>query len=118
VKDSEVTLVNVEPKVTFRSASNESGRFLLPPGFGPHRLTGLVLEMDESKILSIELKPATLSETVNVSDAPKEVTTDRADRSLARGQAGTLRVGFTEPTSSDRRATKPRFSRGEGRAGR
>jgi hypothetical protein len=31
VKDSEVTLVNVETKVTFRTASNESGRFLLPP---------------------------------------------------------------------------------------
>ncbi len=99
VKDSEVTLVNVETKVTFRTASSESGRFLLPPvtpghyeikvtapGFGPYRLTGLVLEIDESKILSIELKPATVSESVNVSDTPPEVTTDRADRSLVLDQ--------------------------------
>jgi hypothetical protein len=99
VKEAEVTLVNVNTSVSFRTTSNDSGRFLLPPvppgpyevkataaGFAPYRLTGLVLEVDESKILTINLKPATVVESVSVSEAPPEITTDRADRSLVLDQ--------------------------------
>ncbi|HTB16207.1 MAG TPA: carboxypeptidase regulatory-like domain-containing protein [Bryobacteraceae bacterium] len=99
VKAAEITLVNVDTNLTFRTLSSEAGRFLLPPvppgryevkamspGFAPYRLTGLVLEVDESKILAISLKPANVQETVNVSDAPPEVTLDRADRSLVLDQ--------------------------------
>jgi len=99
VRGAEITLVNVDTNLTFRTLSSEAGRFLLPPvppgryevkatspGFAPYRLTGLVLEVDESKIISIELKPASVQETVNVSEAPPEVTLDRADRSLVLDQ--------------------------------
>jgi hypothetical protein len=99
VKDSQVTLVNLDTKVVVRSITNDSGRFLLPPvppgnyeltataaGFGTYRLTGVVLEVDQSKVFTIQLKPASVSASVEVSDAPPEVTTDRADRSLVLDQ--------------------------------
>ncbi len=100
VKGSEVTLINVDTKTDFRTSTTDSGRFLLPPvppghyeikasapGFAVFRLTGITLEVNQSKVLTIELKPATVVETVNVSDAPPEVTLDRADRSLVIDQS-------------------------------
>ncbi len=99
VRGAEVTLINVDTGVTVRTTSNDDGRFLVPPvppgryevkvaaaGFGPHRLAGLVLEVNESKILSIDLKPSGVSETVTVTDTPPEITVDRADRSLVLDQ--------------------------------
>ncbi len=95
VKGSQITLRNIETEGQFRTASTDDGAFLLPPvppgryeieasftGFAPTRVTGLVLELGESKVLSIELKPASVHETVTVSDTPPEVTTDRPDRSV------------------------------------
>ena len=71
VKGSQVTLRNIETDGNFRTESTEDGAFLLPPvppgryeisasseGFAPTRITDLVLELGQSKVLAIELKPA------------------------------------------------------------
>lgn len=95
VKEAQVTLRNIDTDGQFRTASTEDGAFLLPPvppgryeisasleGFAPTRITGLVLELGESKVIAIELKPASVHETVTVSDTAPELTTDRPDRSI------------------------------------
>jgi hypothetical protein len=95
VKGSQVTLRNLDTGGQFRTASTEEGRFLLPPvppgryeisafatGFASTLVTGLTLEVGESKVIELELKAASVHETVTVSDTPPELTTDRADRSV------------------------------------
>ena len=51
-------------------------------GFAPTRVTELILELGESKVIALELKPASVHETVTVSDIQPELTTDRPDRSV------------------------------------
>jgi hypothetical protein len=95
VKGSEVRLLNTDTKGEVRTLSNEDGNFLLPPvppgpyeikaasgGFATARVTGIRLEIGESRVITMELKPANLQETVNVIGTAPELTTDRADRSL------------------------------------
>ena len=95
VTGSEVTLRNVETDGHFRTVTNERGEFLLPPvppgryeisasapGFATARVTEFALEVAESKVLGIELKPASVKEVVSVSSAAPELTTDRPDRSV------------------------------------
>jgi hypothetical protein len=99
VKGAEVALRNIDTDERFRTQSAEDGDFLLPPvppghyevtatfaGFATTRVTGLTLELNESKVLSIELKPETVREVVTVSDRPPELTTDRSDRSVVLDQ--------------------------------
>jgi hypothetical protein len=95
VRGSEVTLRNLDTDGQFRTASTEAGDFLLPlvppgryeisataAGFAVTRITGIDLELSQSKVIAIELKPASVHETVTVSDAPPELSTDRPDRSV------------------------------------
>jgi hypothetical protein len=95
VKGSQVTLRNLETGGEFRTASTEEGTFLLPPvppgryeisasamGFATTRITGITLELGESKVIPLELKPESVRETVTVSDTAPELTTDRPDRSV------------------------------------
>jgi hypothetical protein len=95
IKGSEVTLSNTSTRVKVETVTNGRGEFLLPPvapgtyeikaqapGFGTTEVTGIVLEVGESKVLTLALKVGTVSETVQVTDTPPELTTDRADRSL------------------------------------
>jgi hypothetical protein len=95
VRGAELTLTNPQTDFQFRTTSTDEGRFLLPPvppgeyqitassaGFATTKLTGLVLEVGESKVITIELKPASVREVVSVSDTPPELTTDRPDRSV------------------------------------
>src|SRR5208283_5467958 len=90
VRESQVTLRNLETGGEFRTASTEEGNFLLPPvppgsyeisasaaGFATTRITGITLELGESKVITLELKPESVRETVTVSDTPPELTTDR-----------------------------------------
>jgi hypothetical protein len=99
VKGAEVTLVNPQTDGKFRTLTSEEGRFLLPPvppgdyeitvtsaGFATTRITALTLELGESKVLTIELKPASVREVVSVSSTPPELTTDRPDRSVVFDQ--------------------------------
>src|SRR5208283_3440119 len=51
-------------------------------GFATTRITGITLELGESKVITLELKPESVRETVTVSDTPPELTTDRPDRSV------------------------------------
>lgn len=95
VKGSEVTLLNTGTGGEVHTVSNQDGNFLLPPvppgnyeikavsnGFAPSRLTGIKLEVGESRVVTLELKPASVHETVNVVDTVPEMSTDRADRSV------------------------------------
>ncbi len=91
---SSVILTNVETKVMVGNKTDGTGSFILPPvdpghyelratapGFAPIVLTGITLEVGESKVITITLRPGT-TESMEVNTAPPELTTDRADRSL------------------------------------
>ena len=100
VHESQVTLRNLETDGQFRTTSTERGEFLLPPvppgryeisasakGFATTRVTSMTLEVGESKVITLELKPESVRETVTVSDTPPELTTDRPDRSVVVDQS-------------------------------
>ena len=95
-----MVLRNTGTQGEFRTLSTDSGTFLLPPvppgtyemaasapGFAAQRLTGLTLEVGESKVIELELQPASVREVVQVVDTPPEVTTDRPDRSVVIDRA-------------------------------
>jgi Carboxypeptidase regulatory-like domain len=96
---SKITLTNVDTGAQAQTTSIGDGRFILPPvppgnyeiraeaaGFTPTRITAIRLEVDESRVINIELKIASVAESVEVSATPPELTTDRADRSLVMEQ--------------------------------
>ncbi len=95
VKGAQIILRNPATEGQFRTASTENGDFLLPPvapgvyeisasytGFAVTRITGLTLEINESKVIQLQLQPASVREVVTVSETPPELTTDRPDRSM------------------------------------
>ena len=95
IKGCEVVMRNTETQSEVRTLTTESGSFLLPPvppgtyeisalspGFAAEHLTGLTLEVSESKVLNLVLQPASVHEEVRVVETPPELTTDRADRSV------------------------------------
>ena len=95
IRAAEIALLNVDTASEVRTVSNTEGNFLLPPvppgryevrasstGFAISRLTGITLEVGESRVVTLELRPATVQETVMVSDTAPELSTDRADRSV------------------------------------
>jgi hypothetical protein len=95
VSGAEVTLRNLETDGQFRTASTDRGEFLLPPvppghyeiaasanGFAVTRITSITLELGESKVIALQMKPESVREAVTVSDTPPELTTDRPDRSV------------------------------------
>ncbi len=95
IQNSEIIMRNTATAGEFRTVSTESGSFLLPPvppgtydisasasGFATERLTGVTLEIGESKVVELQLQPASVKEVVRVSDTPPELTTDRPDRSV------------------------------------
>ena len=90
-----VILTNTATNLVVTSETNNDGYFQAPPvppggyeiraeavGFAVARLTGITLEVEESKVVAITLQPATVRETVTVADTAPELTLDRADRSL------------------------------------
>ena len=95
VNGCSVVMRSIATNERFQTVTTESGNFLLPPvppgtyeisasatGFAPEQLTGLTLEVGESKVIPLVLQPATVHEVVQVADTPPELTTDRADRSV------------------------------------
>jgi hypothetical protein len=95
IPKAKVTLTNTGTNFVVNSETNKDGYFEAPPvppggydvkaeaaGFAVARLTGITLEVEESKVVTITLQPATVRETVTVADTAPELTVDRADRSL------------------------------------
>ncbi|MGA2269815.1 MAG: TonB-dependent receptor [Bryobacteraceae bacterium] len=95
VPGATITLTNTATSRAVQTQSNPEGYFRLPPvppggyemtaqanGFAVARVTALTLEVDQSKVVKLELQPATVKETINVIDTAPELTLDRADRSL------------------------------------
>ena len=95
VPQAEVVMLNTATKREVRTSSNEEGYFLLPPvapgpyeitasakGLGMTRLEGITLEVGQSKVVTLELKPASVNEVVEVIATPPQLTVDRPDRSV------------------------------------
>lgn len=95
IKGSVVTLTNINTRVKVETLTNGTGAFLLPPvapgvysikaqapGFAPTQVTGITLEVGQSKVFDLTLQIGAVAETVQVTDTPPELTTDRADRSI------------------------------------
>jgi hypothetical protein len=95
VPTSVVTLLNTDTNVKVESVTDGRGDFILPPvapghyevtavapGFAPSLLTNITLEIGESKVLTLILKPGSVQQTVNVTSTPPELSTENADRGL------------------------------------
>ena len=95
VTTSVVTLLNTDTNVKVESVTDGRGDFILPPvapghyevtavapGFAPSLLTNITLEIGESKVLTLILKPGSVQQTVNVTSTPPELSTENADRGL------------------------------------
>ncbi len=95
ISNSVVTLRNTETMVKVESATNAKGDFILPPvapghyeinaiapGFAPSLLTNITLEVGESKVFAVILKPGSIQQTVDVTSTPPELNTESADRGL------------------------------------
>src|SRR3984885_14648395 len=95
IRGCQVVMRNTDTAEEFRTTTTENGDFQLPPvppgryeidssmaGFATTKLTGLVLELAESKVIELQLQPASVHESVTVSTTPPELTTDRPDRSV------------------------------------
>jgi hypothetical protein len=95
VPGATITLIQTSTNRVAQTRSNANGYFQLPPvppggyemkaeapGFAASRLTGITLEVEESKVVTIAMQPAAVHETVSVIDTAPELTVDRADRSL------------------------------------
>ncbi|WP_263351114.1 carboxypeptidase regulatory-like domain-containing protein [Acidicapsa acidisoli] len=95
IKGSAVTLINVNTQVKVETRSDANGDFILPPvapgsyeikaeanGFGPTVITGITLEVNQSKVVTLTMKMGAVRQSVEVTDTPAELNLDRADRSL------------------------------------
>ena len=95
IKGSVVTLTNVNTRVKVETRSAANANFILPPvapgsyeikaeagGFAPAVVTGMTLEVGQSKVLTLVLRVGAVQQSIEVTDTPPELTTDRADRSL------------------------------------
>ena len=95
IKGARVTLTRISTQVKEETATDANGDFILPPvvpgtyeikaqapGFEITVVTGITLEVGESKVFTLALRVGAVQQTVQVSDVPPELTTDRADRSL------------------------------------
>src|SRR5262245_31490489 len=90
-----IVMRNTATQAEYRTVSTENGRFLLPPvppgdyeitasapGFATQRIPGLTLEVGDSRVITVQLQPASVHEVVQVADTPPELTTDRQDRGV------------------------------------
>jgi Carboxypeptidase regulatory-like domain len=95
IKGATVILTRFSTQVKVETKTDDKGDFILPPvvpgtydikveaaGFGPAVLTGITLELGESRPLTLQLKVGAVAQTVEVVDTPPELNTDKADRSL------------------------------------
>jgi Carboxypeptidase regulatory-like domain len=95
INGSTVTLTRISTQVKVETKTNERGSFVLPPvvpgtyeikaeaqGFTPVVLTGITLEIGESKNLTLELKVSGVQQTVEVTSELPELNTNTADRGL------------------------------------
>jgi hypothetical protein len=95
VQGATVTLTHISTQVKGVTKTDRNGDFILPPvapgtyeikaqspGFETTVVTGITLEVGESKVFTLALKVGAVQQSVQVSDVPPELTTDRADRSL------------------------------------
>ena len=95
VKGAKVALTRISTQVNEVTTTDGNGDFILPPvdpgtyeikaqspGFETTVVTGITLEVGESKVFTLALKVGAVQQSVQVSDVPPELTTDRADRGL------------------------------------
>jgi Carboxypeptidase regulatory-like domain/TonB dependent receptor len=97
---SNITLLNTDTRVKRTTLSGADGNFILPPvspghyqvkaeatGFAPSVVTGITLEVGQSKEVNLTLAVGTVSQSVSVTDVPPEVSTQDSDRSTVTESA-------------------------------
>ncbi len=86
-------LRNTATNVKIKTSTNDDGQFVFPPvipgvyevsaaaaGFSTAQLTGMNLEVGQSRTVNLTLTPSPVAESVTVSDVAPLLTTNRADR--------------------------------------
>jgi Carboxypeptidase regulatory-like domain len=90
-----VTLTRLSTQVKVVTRTDAKGDFILPPvdpgtyeiraqatGFGTTVMSGITLEVGESKVMTLPLKIGNVQESVQVSGTPPELNESNADRGL------------------------------------
>ena len=95
VRSATVVLTNTETQVKVQVTTNDRGDFIMPPvapgpyeisavapAFKPAVLSGITLELGESKVVTLQLNLNDVQQTVEVTTTPPEINTSTADRGL------------------------------------
>ena len=97
---SAVTLLNNDTHVQETTTTGEDGNFILSPvapghyqikaeanGFTPSVVTGITLEVGQSRVVNLRLALGAVSQSVVVTDTPPELNTQDSDRSTVTESA-------------------------------
>ena len=100
VKDATIVLLNMDTQVKLTTLSGADGAFILPPvapgryqlevnasGFAPSVVTGIKLEVGQSRAINVKLALGATNETVLVNATPPELSTQDSDRSTVTESA-------------------------------
>jgi hypothetical protein len=100
VSGSNITLLNTDTRVKRTTLSGSDGNFILPPvppgryqvtaeadGFAASVVTGITLEVGQSKEVNLTLAVGAVSQSVSVTVAPPELSTQDSDRSTVTESA-------------------------------
>ena len=95
VQGAMVALTRISTQVKVVARTDANGNFILPPvvpgnyeikaqapGFEVTVVTGITLEVGESRVFNLALTLGTVQQSVQVSDAPPELNDSSADRGL------------------------------------
>ncbi len=95
INGAKVTLTRISTQVAVMSNTDARGAFILPPvvpgtyeikaeaaGFSATTMTGITLEIGETRNLTLELRVKGVQQTIAVTSTPPEMNTSDADRSL------------------------------------
>jgi len=95
VRGATVTLTHISTQVKVETKTDERGDFILPPvapgyyelkalaqGFAPTVLTGITLEVGESKVTTLMLQVGAVQQSVQITDTPPELNESTAERGL------------------------------------
>ena len=95
VSGATVTLTRTSTEVKVEAATDAKGDFILPPvvpgvyvitaeakGFAPTLLTGVTLEVGESKVVTLKLRIGSVQQSVRVTATPPEMNEVGAERGL------------------------------------
>src|SRR5262245_35579717 len=93
VPNASITLTNKGTSIKAATSSNGEGYYVFPPqapgtyeisvtaaGFAVTRLDGITLEVGQSRVINLALKPGEVKESITVQDVTPLLNEERADR--------------------------------------